>query len=101
MAMPWPPRSSVTGSTAFTPLTFIASAPSKLMNLPLNTGGRTITAVSMPGSLTSTLYCCVPVLLARDTFRPVGLPMSLKSFASFNTTRSGIGSFIAASNSSP
>jgi hypothetical protein len=39
--------------------------------------------------------------LARDTFSPVGLPISWKSFGSFSVTCSGIGSFIAASNSSP
>jgi len=66
-----------------------------------NTGGRATSAISMSGRFTSMPNSAAPLTLALLSRRRVGLPISVKSFASLSLTSFGIGSFAAASASSP
>jgi len=55
----------------------------------------------MPGRFTSMPNSALPLTLALLSRRFVGLPISVKFFASLSATSLGIGSFAAASASSP
>ena len=63
-------------TTLTTPGTFIASAASKLFSLPPITGGRAITAYSIPGSRVSMPNCDLPLTMTGPSVSVVSfLPM--------------------------
>jgi hypothetical protein len=59
------------GTILTTPLTFIASAPSKLATLPPSTGGRATTACSMSGRRGSMPNTALPVVMSMLSTRPM------------------------------
>ena len=65
------------------------------------TGACATTAVCRLGRCTSRPNIALPLTLSAESSRRVGLPITLKSFAGFNSTFSGTGSFAAASQSWP
>ena len=63
-------------TTLTTPGTFIAALSSYDATLPRTTGGRAMTANSMPGSFTSWPYVALPVVMSnRSTIVTLPLPI--------------------------
>jgi hypothetical protein len=84
-----------------TPGTAFAAAASKLATLPPNTGQRSATAYSMPGSRTSIPNVARPFAFGGASRRFVGLPMIVNCAGSFSATLAGGAIFPAASASEP
>ena len=78
-----------------------ALAESTLLILPPKTGEALMAAFSMPGSLISAPYTCLPVSLSAVSSRLSGLPMIFQSFGSLSGTSFGASSFAAASATLP
>ena len=90
-----------TRTTWVTPFTRRAAAASTDFTMAPNRGGRAMTAVSMPGNAKSAVNCAEPSVLALPSTRGGRLPISLKSFGSFNVTWAGGVSAAAFAASSP
>ena len=94
------PRGISTTST--TPGTARAGVASKDFTLPPKAGGCVTTAVSMPGSCTSMVKVCVPLVLASESRRRrSGLPISRHSPGCFSIGCAGGASWAAVAASSP
>ncbi len=78
-------------TTSVTPLIAFALVASKDFTFAPYCGGCATTAVSMPGSFTSMVKTALPFVLAFESLRGTSLPISLKSFGSFNFTSAGTG----------
>jgi len=93
---------SATCTTSVTPLIALVALASNEISLAPNAGGRSMTAVSKPGSFTSIVYVALPVHLASESTRRVCcLPISLNCDGSFNATFCGTGCCAAATAISP
>jgi hypothetical protein len=90
-----------TGTTCVTPFTCRAGPASNDFTVAPKRGGRAISAVSIPGSLTSIVNCADPSVLARPSTRSSGLPTSFQSLGSFSGTCAGGVSAFAFGTSSP
>ena len=77
--------------TFLTPFIDIAFEASKEASLPPNTGHSLMVAFSMPGSLRSAPYTCLPVTLSRVSRRFTGLPMTFHSDGLFSLIASFAG----------
>ena len=78
-----------TGTTCVTPFTRRAAVASNDFTLAPKRGGRAISAVSIPGTAKSIVYCAEPSVLALLSTRGGCLPTSLKSFGSLSVTCAG------------
>ena len=92
----------VTCTTCLTPGTAFAAVASKLFTLPpAGTGGRSIEAISMPGTLTSVPYTAAPFTFTGTSSRGRSLPMYRNCCFVFSGGFCGTGSAWARSTSWP
>src|SRR5690349_18944779 len=90
-----------TWTTLTTPGTALAEAVSTDLTVAPNTGGRAMTAVSIPGSFTSNANCAVPLVFDLASTRGTEAPISVKRLGSFSETSDGTGSPAALPANSP
>jgi hypothetical protein len=81
-----------TALTSTTPATALAAVASNPRKLAPNVGGLAMTAVNMPGRMTSMPNVALPVTLIGLSSRRCGLPIYLKVDGSLSVTVVGSGS---------